>query len=278
MPRTPLTIPTRWTFGCTALCALAAAILVASARDLPLFLALNAATARYLPIWLPSCLTVLGHGLVAVMLVAPFLHRAPWVLTAALYGALPASAFSRLGKVLAARPRPAAILDPSMIHIQGPVLSGHNSFPSGHSITIFLVVTVIVLGAGRSAPGVAPAAAGRLAPAATLGVLALGLMVAASRVMVGAHWPSDALGGAALGMLAGVLGTWGCARWPLWRWSRGPLLLAIVVLACAAALPWVDTGYPLAQPVQWVTALLGLGCAGAQIVRGLRKTAASSPP
>jgi membrane-associated phospholipid phosphatase len=250
--------------------------------DRPVFVAVNSTAAQYLPDWLPSCLTVLGQGLVAVMLVAPFLRRAPWVPAAALVGALPAGLFSRLGKILAARPRPAAVLDPALLHIQGTVLSGHNSFPSGHSITIFLALTVILLGIGRvPAAGVPRSweqrpAAGRSALTA-LGLLALGLLVAASRVMVGAHWPSDTLGGAALGMLAGLLGTWVCDWWPWWQRRRAPLLLAISVLVCAAILPWVDTGYPLARPVQWAAALLGLGCAGARIYAGAGRNSAVQP-
>jgi membrane-associated phospholipid phosphatase len=190
--------------------------------------------------------------------------------------------FSRLGKFLAARPRPAALLDPSLLHIQGAALNGHNSFPSGHAITIFLALTVILLGLGRAPPGGRPATAAPprsyAAPAAwALGLLVLGLLVAASRVMVGAHWPSDTLGGAALGMLAGVLGTWACDRWPWWQRPAAPLLLALGVWVCAAFLPWVDTGYPLAQPVQWIAALLGLGCASAQLYRCARRIGLAPP-
>jgi membrane-associated phospholipid phosphatase len=281
MPSNLRTIPTRWILGCAVLCACAALIIGLGGFDPPIFLAINAAAARRLPAWLPSCLTVLGHGLVAVMLVAPFLRRAPWVPAAALLAVLPGGLFSRLGKILAARPRPAAVLDPSLLHVQGTFLGGHNSFPSGHSITVFVALTVILLGIGRTPPdGVAAPARSRVgAPSAwlSLGMLGLGLLVAASRVMVGAHWPSDTLGGAALGMTAGVLGTWVCHRWPWWQRRRAPLLLAIGVLVCAAILPWVDTGYPMARPVQWAAALFGMGCAGAQIYRCARANAGSSP-
>ncbi len=274
MPPTPLTYLIRWSLGCAALCAVAAAIISGGGFDPTIFLAVNSAGARYLPLWLPSCLTLLGNGLVAVMLVAPFLHRAPWVPAAALLAALPGGLFSRLGKILAARPRPAAVLDPSQFHIQGTVLSGHSSFPSGHSITIFLLVTVVLLGTGPARPGgtAAPAAGSSLFAATAwpaLALFALGLVVATSRVLVGAHWPSDTLGGAALGIVAGVLGTWCCRRWPWWQRSQAPLLMGIGVLICAATLAWADTGYPLARPVQWAAALLGLVFGGAQVGRAI---------
>lgn len=252
------------------LCALAAVLLALAGLDRPCFLALDHAAARYLPPPLPSSLTLLGNGLAAVALLAPCLRSAPAVLVAALYAAPLAGVLSRLGKRLAERPRPAAVLDPALLDVQGPWLSGHNSFPSGHSITIFVAATVLILGA----------AAVRARPLAVLGVLGLAALVAASRVMVGAHWPSDALGGAALGILAGVAGTAAAARWPwypLTRWRHAPLLRAAIVLCCALALAGDDTGYPLAQAAQWGLALLGAGFALYAMVRGA-PAAAGAPP
>jgi undecaprenyl-diphosphatase len=273
MPRTSRTVSIRWSLGCAALLALAAVPLAAGGLDAPVLIAVNGAAARDLPAWLPSCLTVLGNGLVATMLVAPFLRRAPSIPAAALVAALPAALFSRAGKALAERPRPAAVLDPALLHIQGPVLAAHNSFPSGHSITIFLAATVIVLGSVPAAAdqGAGPARAGGACgwPGA-LGLAALAMLVAASRLMVGAHWPSDVLGGASLGIVAGAIGTWTCRRSAWWRHPRVRRSLALVVFACAAILPWVDTGYPLARPVQWAGALFGLACSAAALLRPAR--------
>jgi len=226
--------------------ALAAAALARSPSDRALFLALNALTPA-LPAALPSMLTILGHGLVAVMLLAPLLQQAPQLLLAALYAAPLGGIFSALGKRLAATPRPAAVLEPDSFHVQGQLLAGHNSFPSGHSITIFLVASVLIL-------GLAPL---RTRPLRAAAVLGLALVAASSRVLVGAHWPSDVLGGAALGMSAGVAGTWLAGRWPLWRRMHARRALALLVLGCALALALVDTGYPLARPAQYVLAALG---------------------
>jgi len=250
-------LTSRLLFGFAALCALAAAAIAASGSDPAVFRWINEVAARLLPVPVPSCLTILGHGLVAVMLLAPVLGRAPWVLAAALNAAPLAALFSRLGKLLAARPRPAAVLDPSSFQIQGPLLSGHNSFPSGHSITIFLLVTVLILGAEQV----------RTRLVAVVALLGLASLVAASRVMVGAHWPSDALGGAALGTLAGTFGAWAAGRWPYWRRRWAPAAFAAIILACAAALAWTDTGYPLAQPLQWIAVALGAGCATLALAR-----------
>jgi len=253
-------------FGFAIASALAAALAAAGAGvDRTAFLAINQAAARYLPEPVPSNLTILGHGLVAVMLLAPLLRRAPHVLGAALYAAPLAALFSRCGKWLVAAARPAAVLDPSGFRVQGPLLSAHNSFPSGHAITIFLVVSVLILGL----EGV------RARPLAAFGLLCAALLAASSRVMVGAHWPSDVLAGAALGMLAGALGTLAAERWP---WARRPgagVVFALIVLGCAVALALVDTGYPLALALQRFAVALGASFAVLTLLQALRSGSTS---
>lgn len=226
---------------------LAAAALALTGLNRPAFLLLNDAAARWLPAAVPSSLTLLGNGLAAVMVLGLLLPRAPQVLAAGLFAAPLGGLLSAAGKRLAATARPAAVLDPASFHIQGQVLSGHNAFPSGHAITIFLAATVIALGYPPL----------RTRALALAGILALAALVGASRIMVGAHWPSDALGGAALGILAGAAGDALARRWPYWQRPWASPFFAVIVLACAAFLVTSDTGYPLAQPLQWLLAALG---------------------
>ncbi len=230
------------------LSALAALALANGGLDHPLFAAINGFAARDLPRGLPSDLTILGHGLVAVMLLAPFLASDPRVLAAGILAAPLAGLLSWGGKTVFGRARPAAALGAKHIHIEGQALAGHNSFPSGHSITIFLVATVLIL-AYRPI---------RTRPALGSATLGVALVAASSRVMVGAHWPSDVLGGAALGVVAGGFGVWASMRFPAHS-DRARGALGIAVLACAAALAVTDTGYPLAQPLQWIAVAVGGG-------------------
>lgn len=232
---------------------LGALALAGSALDRQVFLALNGGPSGWLPEGVASSLTLLGNGLAAAMLVAPFLtlEAPPRVLTAILYGAPLAGLASALAKRAAALPRPAAVLEPARLHLEGAVLAGHNSFPSGHSITIFLVATACALGFEPL----------RRRPLALAALFLLAIAVAASRVMVGAHWPADVLGGAAIGVLCAVAGSLAARRWPLWRHRRARSGFAVVVLGCALALALTDTGYPLARPLQCLLALVGAACA-----------------
>jgi membrane-associated phospholipid phosphatase len=237
-------------------CLVLAAALRAAGADRTLFLAVNGAAA-HLPAALWSCFTILGHGLSAVMLLAPTLRRSTERMTAGLYATPVALLFSRLPKALIDSPRPAAVLDPASFHVDGMRLAGHNSLPSGHAITAFLVVGVLLAGDRRGFPR----------PGTMLAIAAGGLAVAVSRIAVGAHWPSDVLAGAGLGLLAGVAGTQAQRRWPLGSPPAAPALMALVVAACAVALAWTDTGYPLARPLQLALCALGAVVAAATLWR-----------
>ncbi len=248
------------------LLAAAALALKGSALDRDAFLGINAWAAAALARPVPSILTILGHGLAAVALLAPLLTRAPQAVASALCAAPFGAVFSWAGKHLAATPRPGAILDAAQFYVQGPWLRGQNSFPSGHAITVFLVATVL-------ACTLAPSRARGLWLAA---LAALTLSAALSRVMVGAHWPSDVLGGAALGIVAGLAGSWIAQRRPFWRARWAPLCFALTALACSIALALADTGYPLALAFQWCIAATGAGFS-LRALAGAWRGAASRP-
>lgn len=73
------------------------------------------------------------------------------------------------------------------------------SFPSGHTAASFTAVTA--LWRAGSVPGWLRWAA-----------LALAVVIALSRIYLYVHWPTDVLGGAALGAALGWLGAWLAAR------------------------------------------------------------------
>jgi membrane-associated phospholipid phosphatase len=247
-------------------CLVSALALHGSATDRAWFLQANEAAWRWLPPAVPSCITLLGHGLAAVMLLSPALLRAPGVLAAGLYSAPMALLLSRAPKALIDSPRPAAVLDAASFHVNGMRLASHNSFPSGHAITAFLLVGVLL--AGR--PDF------RLRWPAALAAMLAGAAVALSRLAVGAHWPSDVLAGAGLGLLAGLAGTRASMSWPLPAGRLARAALVALLLGCAAALAVADTGYPEAQPLQWLLAALGAGV-GLLALRGPAAAPAAPP-
>ncbi len=211
------------------------------------FLLINDAAWRRVPPAVLSCVTILGNGLCAAMLLAPTLLRGPDRIAAGLLAAPFGLLLSRVPKALFDSPRPAAVLDPASIHVNGMLLAGHNSLPSGHALTAALVVGVVLAGGPV-----------RMRLPAALATALAGVAVALSRVAVGAHWPSDVLAGCGLGLLAAVAGAALSQRWRLGSGRAGRASLALIVMGCAVALACADLGYPLARPLQWLLATIGL--------------------
>lgn len=114
-------------------------------------------------------------------------------------------------------PRPAAVLD--FLHIIGETRLSH-SFPSGHAATAFLLAGLIVLATRQLS--------------VQLTVIGVALMVAMSRVMVGAHWPVDVVMGAFVGLFCAFVA---CRFIPLVTLSQTRVLqvfgfLYLVLVVC----------------------------------------------
>jgi undecaprenyl-diphosphatase len=189
-----------------------------------------------------SCLTIAGMGWSALILVLAA-DRGQGRLTALL---LPTfvlgSLLTHVPKWLVPTPRPAATALLQQLHVIGDALRGPVSMPSGHALTA--AATAVLLCAGI--------ASGRR----VLGTLivAFAVLVCISRVAVGAHWPSDVLVGAGLGLVApGLVFAAACrprtARAlerlaAAVRRTNGQRCVALVELAAAAGLVFERTGYP----------------------------------
>lgn len=202
-----------------------------------------------------SELTTFGDALVLLALALPVLWGRPrwaWALVAA---AILTAAVTHTLKPWLDLPRPAAVLGADEITIIGPELRS-KAMPSGHSAAAFTVAGVLV-------PAMRKRGLRSL-------VLMMAVLAGVTRVVVGAHWPTDVLVGALIGWMSGAVALrlveerkWTDA-WP----ARSAL--AITLAGCAVALLFTRTGYPGTYPVQVVVALFSL-CFGVLIARQARE-------
>jgi undecaprenyl-diphosphatase len=191
---------------------------------------------------------VLVLGAILAALAGPRRER----LSLALLWAVPFAGLLTYGaKAVVRLPRPVAGLADGQLHVIGHALTSHSgSMPSGHALAAATLAALWWLGA-------TPRRTRRW-------LVAFALLVAASRVVVGAHWPSDVLVGAALGVVTAAIA---------WRLSdrEGALWHPTLVQAAAVALPvlagvWLLVGsheQPQAETLRHVLATLGFTTAAA---------------
>jgi undecaprenyl-diphosphatase len=224
-----------------------------------------------------SGLSVAGLALSAWIYLTAFAEDTPERVAQLLWVVVVGGLTASLIKHHVPSPRPFLALGADHLHVVGVVLN-IGSMPSGHSAMAFAMLAVAA-GEKRRFDEHA-AVGGFLASRAGLGVVALlAFAIALSRLAVGAHWPADAFVGGGLGLAFGSVAP---HAWPVAALTRllqrpaGQRAMAaglLVCAACIAATPallqathlasvkWarqLETGYPLAAPLQIVLALLAL--------------------
>lgn len=156
------------------------------------FLTLNQLT-KLMPDTFWAWLTFLGNGWGVFALSFPLLLLAPRLYTAGIFGGVISAIASTLLKNIFDLPRPASLLeDGSFYRIGEPLL--YRSFPSGHTLTAFAIASALYFAA-------APEKRRYLS---TLFLMAA--LVGLSRNAVGAHWLTDVMAGAGVGIWCGMVG------------------------------------------------------------------------
>jgi membrane-associated phospholipid phosphatase len=190
--------------------------------------------------------TLLGDGAAAACVLLLVARRHPQWLWAAVIATVLATLYSRGLKALLDVPRPPAVLPEGTYALIGPA-HRRSSFPSGHTLTAFLVAGLL---AGYR-------------PRWALPALALAALAGLSRVAVGVHWPLDVLGGAAGGLLAAWVGMHVARRRP---WGTRPvphLVLVAVATTGPLVLLFDDGGYPAGDWLRLPLAITALAAAAA---------------
>jgi len=136
--------------------------------------------------------------------------------------------FSRILKDIFSIPRPAEVFDNSIFVIVGRRLPGFSSLPSGHSITVFTGLTVLLFA---------------FMPKKWVDkilwcffILVLGYSIAFTRVGVGAHHPLDVISGSIIGYISALLGIFISRKYKIWAWINNiksyPFFILLFSICC----------------------------------------------
>jgi membrane-associated phospholipid phosphatase len=257
----PARLPaTPWLLGAPAVVTLIALAIALAGITPELFAWLNTlGRGGYAALW--AHLTMLGEGLVAVALIGPLARWRPELGWSLLIAAVLATVAVHGIKEITDLPRPAAVIPPAAIHIIGPDLY-IVSFPSGHATTIATFCAVLGF---------------HLPDKRWRGALVVpAVLVALSRVVVGAHWPVDVLGGLVLGWFVAAASVWLAQRWP-WGTDRGWQLGIRLLSLAGAVLLWdAPTHQDLAQGFQKLISAAGMA-AGVWALWGLWRPIGGHP-
>jgi membrane-associated phospholipid phosphatase len=155
-------------------------------------------------------LTQIGDAFIFLSFLSIFIIYAPKMWESLLSGSIISGIFSPVLKNLFAIPRPAQALDHHTFTIVGRTMPGFSSLPSGHSITVFTVLTILLFA---------------LMPKKRsykviwiLSILLIGAMLVLTRVGIGAHFPLDVLIGSIIGCISGLIGIFVTQKYKLWAW------------------------------------------------------------
>ena len=167
-------------------------------------------------------LTQFGDAFVFLSLLTVFIIHAPKIWEALVCASLVSVVFCSLFKKLFSVPRPAVILDHNSFVIVGKTLLGHNSLPSGHSMTVFTILTILLFAFMPSKKS--------KQIIWTISVLMIGLVLVFTRVGVGAHYPLDVLAGSIIGYISGLLGIFICRKYSLCQWIGNKKIYPFFIL------------------------------------------------
>ena len=171
-----------------AIVLLLSAILLLGGYDQPVFIFLNTGALHANAFWANA--TFMGDTVPLILILGLFAWYYPRLLWAGFIGVLVVGLGIQAAKHILDVMRPAAVLAPEFINIVGPTLKSR-AFPSGHTAAAFAIAALLCNQFKH------------VQSQTTIVILAS--VIGLSRIMVGAHWPSDVLVGALAGWHLGNL-------------------------------------------------------------------------
>lgn len=193
------------------------------------FLELNLILSHYSK-WMEN-LTQLGDALVILSFLSPLLIVTPRICGPLALGSLISAVFCCLLKWLFSVPRPAAVLDTDNFVIIGKKLVGSNSLPSGHAITVFTTLTIILIAFMPKRE------LKKLVWILFFIIISAGISI--TRVGVGAHYILDVTIGGIIGYVSAVTGIICSQKYNLWKWiphKQYDVFLIVLLLVCCGIL------------------------------------------
>jgi membrane-associated phospholipid phosphatase len=177
-------------------------------------------------------LTQFGDALIFLSLLTIFIIYAPKIWESLLSASLVSAIFSRVLKNIFAIPRPAEAFDNNSFVIIGRRLPGFSSLPSGHSITVFTILTVLFF-AFMPKKVLYKISFGFL-------MISLGIILVFTRVGVGAHHPLDVITGSIIGYICGLIGIFISRKYEIWSWINNkkyyPIFILLFIGCCIVLL------------------------------------------
>ncbi|MCC9020643.1 MULTISPECIES: phosphatase PAP2 family protein [Flavobacterium] len=173
-------------------------------------------------------LTQLGDASIFLSFLALFILYAPKLWEALLSGLLFSLLFSCPLKAIFGVPRPAVIFNNEITCIMGRKLCGFNSLPSGHSIVVFTVLTIILFAFMPQRL--------KFKILWSVSIITIGFILAFTRVGVGAHYPLDVITGSILGYISGISGIFISRKYKIGAWINNdkyyPIFIALFIICC----------------------------------------------
>lgn len=167
-------------------------------------------------------LTQFGDALIFLSLLTTLILYAPKVWESLFSATIVSAVFSKVLKDLFSVPRPAQIFDNASFSIIGTKWVKFSSLPSGHSITVFTILTVLLF-----------AFMPKKWNAKIAGIFLFvftGLLIAFTRVGVGAHHPIDVIIGSIIGYISGLSGIFISRKYKIWTWINNKKYYPIFIV------------------------------------------------